>query len=101
LASGRHGIGIDLGSHRVRERPAESGTHVPEPATGGYASGLTPDVERRLRSLAAAAPGSTREQLRDAPSVSVDVRTVGRWLRELGSVRNKSHAGPLSRTGPT
>ena len=88
-------------TRRIRQNLRERGTLEPKTAKTGYASGLTPGVAGRLRELAAADPGATRRALRDRLGVTADVRTVGRWLRELGLVLKKSRSGPPSRTGRT
>ena len=89
------------GTRRIRQRLRERGTLEPKRARTGYAGGLTPEVEQRLRALVAADPGTTRLALRDRLGVTADVRTVGRWLRKLGLVLKKSRSGPPSRTAPT
>ncbi len=89
------------GTRRIRQNLRERGTLDPVKARTGYASGLTPDVERRLRDLVAVEPGVTRAVLREKLGVAVDVRTVGRWLRRLGLVLKKSRSGPRNRNGPT
>lgn len=89
------------GTRRIRQQLRERGTLEPKKAKTGYASGLTPSVEQRLRELLAAEPGVTRQMLRDRLGVSVDVRTVGRWLAKLGIVLKKvassRRAGPARR----
>jgi transposase len=89
------------GTRRIRQRLRERGTLEPKSAKTGYASGLTPEVDQRLRALVAADPGATRHALRDRLGVAADVRTVGRWLKALGLVLKKSRSGPPSRTGRT
>lgn len=88
------------GTRRIRQYQRERGTLEPKKSKTGYASGLTAEVEQRLRELVAAEPGATRQVLRDRLGVSVDVRTVGRWLAKLGLVLKKSRSGPRSRTAP-
>ena len=82
------------GTRRVRQYLRERGKT-------GYAGGLTPAVERRMRDLVAAEPGVTRQALRDRLGVTVDVRTVGRWLAKAGLALKKSRSAPPSRTAPT
>lgn len=89
------------GTRRIRQYLRERGTLEPRKSKTGYASGLTPEVEQRLRELVAAEPGVTRQTLRDRLGVTVDVRTVGRWLGKLGLVLKKSRSAPPSRTVPT
>ena len=89
------------GTRRIRQYLRERGTLEPVRAKTGYASGLTPDTEQRLRELVAAEPGMTRQALRDRLGVTVDVRTVGRWLGKLGLVLKKSRSAPPSRTART
>lgn len=84
-------------TRRIRQNLRERGTLEPKKGKTGYASGLTPDVERKLRELLAAEPGATRQTLRDRLGVSVDVRTVGRWLAKLGIVLKKSRSARPSR----
>jgi transposase len=89
------------GTRRIRQYLSERGTLDPLPPSGGYASGLTEELAVRLRTLVAAEPGLTRQQLKDRLGVACDVRTVGRWLARLGLVLKKSRSGPRSRTGMT
>ncbi len=89
------------GTRRVRQYLRERGTLEPKRGRTGYAGGLTPEVEQRLRDLVAADPGATRQTLRDRLGVTVDVRTVGRWLARAGLVLKKSRSAPPSRTVPT
>lgn len=89
------------GTRRIRQNLRERGTLEPAKAKNGYASGLTPEVQKRLRALVVAEPGATRHALRDRLGVGVDVRTVGRWLAKLGLVLKKSRSAPPSRTGLT
>ena len=89
------------GTRRIRQYLRERGTLEPRKGKTGYASGLTPEVEQRLRDLVAAEPGATRQVLRDRLSVTVDVRTIGRWLAKLGLVLKKSRSAPPSRIVPT
>jgi transposase len=89
------------GTRRIRQYLRERGTLEPRKGRTGYAGGLTTEVERRLRDLVAAEPGVTRQTLRDRLGVTVDVRTVGRWLAKLGLVLKKSRSAPPSRTAPT
>lgn len=88
------------GTRRIRQYLRERGTLEPRKGRTGYASGLTPDVEQRLRELIAAEPGATRHALRDRLGVAVDVRTIGRWLAKLGLVLKKNRSVPPSRTVP-
>lgn len=88
-------------TRRIRQYLRERGTLQPQKSRTGYASGLTAEVEQRLRELIAAEPGATRQYLRDRLGVSVDVRTIGRWLAKLGLVLKKSRCTPPSRTVPT
>ncbi len=88
-------------TRRVRQYLRQRGTLEPLAATGGYAGKLTEDLATRLRRLVAEDPGATRQKLRDCLGVSVDVRTVGRWLRKLGLVLKKSRSRPPSGSGPT
>ena len=89
------------GTRRIRQYLRERGTLEPQKGKTGYASGLTAEVEQRLRELVAAEPGVTRQTLRDRLDVTVDVRTIGRWLAKLGLVLKKSRSAPPSRTVPT
>jgi len=89
------------GTRRIRQLFRERGTLQPLPPTGGYPSGLTDDMAARLRERVSEEPGSTRQQLKDHLGVTVDVRTVGRWLKELGIVLKKSRSSPQSRSVPT
>lgn len=88
-------------TRRVRQQLAERGTLEPRTPSGGYASGLTDEVAARLRERVASEPGSTRQQLRDHLGLSVDVRTLGRWLAKLDLVLKKSRSSPRNRNGLT
>ena len=89
------------GTRRIPQDLRERGTLEPKKGKTGYAGGLTPEVERRLRDLVGSEPGATRQALRDRLGVTVDVRTVGRWLAKSGLVLKKSRSAPPSRTAPT
>jgi transposase len=88
------------GTRRIRQYLRERGTLEPAKPRGGYDSGLTEPLRRQLRALVSADPGATRQELRDRLNVSVDVRTVGRWLKKLGLVLKKSRCTRPSRTVP-
>lgn len=87
-------------TRRIRQQFGDRGTLDPLRPSGGYASGLTDEMAVRLRERIAGEPGSTRQQLRDHLGVSVDVRTIGRWLGKLGLVLKKSRSSPPNRNGP-
>ena len=89
------------GTRRIRQVFRERGTLEPLKTKPGPAGGLTPERAGELRAAVAAAPGSTRAELRDRLGVTVDVRTVGRWLARLGLTLKKSRSGPPSRAGRT
>jgi transposase len=89
------------GTRRIRQYLRERGTLEPKQGKRGYASGLTPEIQQRLRELVAAEPGVTRARLRDRLGVTVDVRTVGRWLARLGLVLKKRRSAPPNKTVPT
>ena len=74
----------ESGTRRIRQNLAQRGTLEPLKPTGGYASGLTEEM-----ATIASQPGSTRQQLRDHLNLTVDVRTIGRWLAKLGIVLKK------------
>ena len=71
------------GTRRIRQVLRERGTLEPARVKPGPAGGLTADRADELRAAVAAAPGTTRAELRDRLGVTVDVRTVGRWLARL------------------
>jgi transposase len=89
------------GTRRIRQQLAQRGTLQPLKPTGGYESGLTQDLAASLRELVAREPGSTRQQLRDRLNLTVDVRTIGRWLAKLGIVLKKSRSSPRNNSGLT
>jgi transposase len=89
------------GTRRIRQYLRERGTLEPKRGKTGYASGLTLEIERHLQELVSAEPGMTRQTLRDRLGVTVDVRTVGRWLAKLGLVLKKSRSAPPNRIAPT
>ena len=89
------------GTRRIRQVLRERDTLEPLRPKTGPRSGLSDECAARLRELVAADPGATREELRQRMGLSVDVRTVGRWLAKLGLVLKKSRCTPPSRTGRT
>jgi len=89
------------GTRRVRQHLRERNTLEPLRGKTGPKSKLTEELETRLRKLVADDPDATREELRDRLEVTVDVRTVGRWLRKMGLVLKKSRFTPQSRIGLT
>jgi len=84
------------GTRRIRQCLRERGTLEPRNGKTGYAGGLTTEVERRLRELVAAEPGVTRQTPRDRLGVTVDVRTVGRWLAKVGLALKKTRTAKLT-----
>ena len=89
------------GTRRIRQVLRERNTLEPLRPQTGPKSGLSDERAAELRELVAADPGATREQLRERMDLSVDVRTVGRWLAKLGLVLKKSRCTPRSRTERT
>jgi transposase len=89
------------GTRRVKQALRERKTLEPRRGKTGPASGLTDERAAQLRELVRADPDATREQLRGRMQLDVDVRTIGRWLGQLGLVLKKSRCAPPSRTGPT
>lgn len=88
-------------TRRIRQNLRERGTLEPKQAAGGHAGGLTAEVEAKLRERVRAEPGVTRQGVKDALGLPVDVRTVGRWLSKLGITLKKSRSTPGSRTART
>ena len=68
------------GTRRIRQRLRERGTLDPLKSKPGPDSGLTPALSTQIHALLSAEPGLTRQQLRNRLGLSVDVRTLGRWL---------------------
>src|SRR5262245_39220408 len=89
----------DSGTRRIRQVLRERNTLEPLRPKTGYPSGLSDQRAAQLRELVAADPDATRQELRQRMELSVDVRTVGRWLAKLGLVLKKSRCTPPSRTG--
>jgi transposase len=89
------------GTRRIRQYLRERGTLEPKKGKTGYASGLTAEIEQQIRTIVAAEPGVTRQVLLDRLGVTVDVRTVGRWLGKLGLALKKSRSVPRSRIART
>ena len=89
------------GTRRVKQALRERKTLEPRRGRTGPTRGLTDGRAARLRELVGADPDATREQLRDRLQLDVDVRTIGRWLGQLGLVLKKSRCAPPSRIGPT
>jgi transposase len=88
------------GTRRIRQKLRERGTLEPLKGKPGPRGGLTEELAAKIKSVLAAEPGLTRQQLRDRLELDVDVRTIGRWLASLGMVLKKSRFAPASRTGP-
>lgn len=88
------------GTRRIRQVLRQRNTLEPRRAQTGPKSGLSDARAAQLRELVAADPDATREELRQQMALSVDIRTVGRWLSKLGLVLKKSRCTPRSRTGP-
>lgn len=91
----------DSGTRRIRQVLRERNTLEPLRPQTGPKSGLSVERAARLRELVATDPDATREELRQRMNLSVDVRTVGRWLTKLGLVLKKSRCTPPSRTART
>jgi transposase len=89
------------GTRRIRQVLRQRNTLEPRRPKTGYASGLSEQRAAQLRELVAADPDATRAELRERLGLSVDVRTVGRWLTKLGLVLNKSRCTPPRRSGRT
>ena len=89
------------GTRRVKHVLRQRKTLEPRRGKTGPTSVLTEGRAARLRELVGADPDATREQLRDRLQLDVDVRTIGRWLGQLGLVLKKSRCAPPSRIGPT
>lgn len=89
------------GTRRIRQVLRQRNTLEPLRPKTGYASGLSELRAAQLRELVAADPDATREELRERLGLSVDVRTVGRWLTKLGLVLKKSRCTRPSGSGRT
>jgi transposase len=89
------------GTRRIRQVLRQRGTLEPVRPQTGPTSGLSDERAAQLRQLVAADPDATREELRQRLDLSVDVRTIGRWLAKLGLVLKKSRCTPRSRRGRT
>lgn len=89
------------GTRRVRQYARERQTLEPRSGRPGPKSGLTEQLSQQLREAVAADPDATREELRQRLQLPVDVRTIGRWLIQLGLVLKKSRYTPLSRIART
>ena len=89
------------GTRRVRQYQRERQTLEPLRGKTGPKSGLTEKLGEQLREAVAADPDATREELRQRLNINKDVRTIGRWLTQLGLVLKKSRCTPPSRTGRT
>jgi transposase len=86
---------------RVRQHFRERGTLDPATGNCGRKSGLTADVEARVRQAVADGPDATLAELRDACGLGVAPATVDRWLGRLGLTRKKKPPTRPSRPGPT
>ena len=89
------------GTRRIRQMLRQRNTLDPLRPQTGPKSGLSDERAAQLRELVAADPDATREELRQRMDLSVDVRTVGRWLSKLGLVLKKSRCTPPNRTERT
>jgi transposase len=85
------------GTRRIKQMLRERKTLEPRCSKTGPKSGLTDERSRQLRELVAADADATREELRQRMEINVDVRTIGRWLAQLGLGLKKSRCTPLSR----
>jgi len=89
------------GTRRIRQVLRRRNTLEPLRPRTGPKSGLSDERAAQLRQLVAADPDATREELRQRMRLSLDVRTIGRWLCKLGLVLKKSRCTPPSSTGRT
>jgi putative transposase len=89
------------GTRRMRQVLRQRNTLEPLRPQTGPKSGLSDERAAQLRELVATDPDATREELRERMDLSVDVRTVGRWLAKLGLVLKKSRCTPPSRSERT
>jgi transposase len=89
------------GTRRVRQYQRERQTLEPLRGKTGPKSGLNEQLGEQLREAVAADPDATGAELRQRLNINKDVRTVGRWLGQLGLVLKKSRCTPPSRTGRT
>lgn len=90
----------ESGTRRIRQVLRERKTLAPLVPRTGPKSGLSDAQAAQLRELVAEDPDATREELRQRMNLSVDVRTIGRWLLKLGLVLKKSRCTPPSRSEP-
>lgn len=91
----------ESGVRRVLQRYRERGTHLALAHNGGRRPQAVGGLAEWLRSLVAARPDATRQEIKDALGLTVSVQTVGEWLVRLGLTLKKSRPTPPSRTGPT
>jgi transposase len=89
------------GTRRIKQIHRERKTLEPRCSKTGPKSGLTDQRAGQLRELVAADPDATREELRQRMQIDVGVRTIGRWLTQLGLVLKKSRCTQPSRIGLT
>jgi transposase len=90
---------------RVLRLQRESGAVAPEPARGGNRSPIRGDVEETLKTLVAAMPDATIEELAHALEkrayISTSESAVGRALRRLGYTLKKSASSRKNATRPS
>lgn len=91
----------ESGTRRIRQVLRERKTLEPMRPKTGPKSGLTEQRAAQLRQLVEQDPDAIREELRQRMNLSVDVRTIGRWLLKLGLVLKKSRCTPPSGSGTT
>jgi transposase len=91
----------ESGTRRIRQVLRERKTLEPIQPKTGPRSGLTEERAVQLRQLVEQDPDAIREELRQRMNLSVDIRTIGRWLLKLGLVLKKSRCTPPSRSEST
>lgn len=89
------------GTRRVKQHHRERGDVTPRPRNAGRKSMLTAELSQKIREHVAARPDCTRQELKDALTLSVSLQAISKWLKKLGLVLKKSPSTLRSRTGPT
>jgi transposase len=88
------------GTRRLRPHLRERQTLEPRRGKSGPKSGLSEQLAQQLREAVAVDPDATREELRQQLQLTVDVRTIGRWLKQLGLALKKSRCTPPNKIVP-
>lgn len=91
----------ESGVRRVLQRNRERGTYLARPQNPGRKLQMTDAVAAGIRDFVAGHQDATRQEIKDALSLTVSLQAISEWLVRLGLRLKKSRSSPKSRTGPT